>query len=631
MARGRMARRWQRSRRGSGRGQRAWAWARCSAPVGPAGSCRCPTWRAARWRRCPRWRRRSRAPSAPPAAAAARPARSRPAAGRCGRRPRRSRPRSSRSGSSLDRRDDAPCAPPWPSGTGPPGRAAAGTPAPATAAPARPRARPGCRAASKCSTRRLGVRLAPGEQIERDQADREQVGGEVRFGAQHLLGREVTGRAHHVVGLGQPRLALAHRDAEVRQPQMRPAGTGGLQQDVRRLDVPVHHALRVHRGQPGQQLVQQDAHEPRRQRAVVADQMRQRAAAHQVHGEQHLVVVRGPARRGQHMRMVDPQRLLADEAQQRVRVALLQHLGRDVAAAPVVPGAPDRARPRPARSGRPARTGRRRPHPWRPVRCLELASVPGWWLALVRLVVGDRVRGPPGTVHPEELCQFGVSGGEGVRRIDDVPGVGDRPQQRLDLAHHAPHRWCAPVDDVCCAVLLSTEPPAVFLISSMRSVASAALTLPSATWPARSCSACTRCTTAGLPIFARCPLISCDSIGADSPSTAASRAWLRPRSSMRRRNSAPSGSPYQLRCSSRARAVASCCAASIPSPLSPRSLRCRESREASYGERRCAAIPGRESGRTPGTLVREGALAQLVERCLCMADVRGSTPLGSTI
>ncbi len=100
----------------------------------------------------------------------------------------------------------------------------------------------------------------------------------------------------------------------------------------------------------------------------------------------------------------------------------------------------------------------------------------------------------------------------------------------------------------------------------MRSVASAALTLPSATCPARSWSSCTRWTTAGLPIFARWPLISCDSIGADRPSTPARRAWLRPRSSMSLRKSAPNGSPYQFRCSSRALAVASCCAASIASP-----------------------------------------------------------------
>ncbi len=47
------------------------------------------------------------------------------------------------------------------------------------------------------------------------------------------------------------------------------------------------------------------------------------------------------------MRMVDPQGLFTDEAQQCVRVALLQHLGGNVAASPGVPGAPDRAHPTP--------------------------------------------------------------------------------------------------------------------------------------------------------------------------------------------------------------------------------------------------------------------------------------------
>src|SRR5690606_21041871 len=38
-----------------------------------------------------------------------------------------------------------------------------------------------------------------------------------------------------------------------------------------------------------------------------------------------------------------------------------------------------------------------------------------------------------------------------------------------------------------------------------------------------------------------------------------------------------------------------------------------------------------EMRRAVGYAAVRGALAQLVERCLCMADVRGSTPLGSTI
>lgn len=43
------------------------------------------------------------------------------------------------------------------------------------------------------------------------------------------------------------------------------------------------------------------------------------------------------------MRVIDPQRLFADEPQQRVRVALLQHLGGHIAPAAMVEGAPDGA------------------------------------------------------------------------------------------------------------------------------------------------------------------------------------------------------------------------------------------------------------------------------------------------
>ncbi|KUN61938.1 hypothetical protein AQJ54_32955 [Streptomyces griseorubiginosus] len=187
----------------------------------------------------------------------------------------------------------------------------------------------------------LGVGLGALQEVQRDQANGEQVGGEVRFGAQHLLGGEIARRAHDQVGLGQPWLAQPHRDAEVGQPQPRPPGTGGLEQDVGRLDVPVDHALGMHRGQPREELVEERADERRRQGAVVPDQMDQRAAGDQVHGEQDLVVVRGPAGRRENMGVVDPQSLLADEAQQGVRVALEQDLRCHIAAAPVVPGTPD--------------------------------------------------------------------------------------------------------------------------------------------------------------------------------------------------------------------------------------------------------------------------------------------------
>ncbi|KOU58736.1 hypothetical protein ADK57_35855 [Streptomyces sp. MMG1533] len=101
--------------------------------------------------------------------------------------------------------------------------------------------------------------------------------------------------------------------------------------------------FRVNRGEPGQELVEQGADKGGWERAVVADQVDQRTAGDQVHREQDLVVVGGPAGGREYMGMVDPQRLFTDEAQQRVRVALLQNLGGDVPAAAVVPGAPDGA------------------------------------------------------------------------------------------------------------------------------------------------------------------------------------------------------------------------------------------------------------------------------------------------
>ncbi|BCM68045.1 hypothetical protein EASAB2608_03379 [Streptomyces sp. EAS-AB2608] len=187
---------------------------------------------------------------------------------------------------------------------------------------------------------RFGVGLRALQQVQGDQADREQVGGEVGFGAHDLLGGEVTGRAHHEVGLRQPGVTEPHGDPEVGQPQPRPAGTGGFEEQVGGLDVPVDDVLRVDGREPGQQLVEQGAHVRRRERAVVADQVDQGAAGDQVHGEQHLVVVRGPAGRGEDVRVVDPQGLLAHEAEQGVGVALLEDLGGHVTPSAMVPGTP---------------------------------------------------------------------------------------------------------------------------------------------------------------------------------------------------------------------------------------------------------------------------------------------------
>ncbi|KOU58735.1 hypothetical protein ADK57_35850 [Streptomyces sp. MMG1533] len=63
----------------------------------------------------------------------------------------------------------------------------------------------------------LGVRLGALQEIQRGQPHGEQVRGEVRFGAHHLLGREIAGRTDHEVGLRQARFAQPHRDAEIGQ------------------------------------------------------------------------------------------------------------------------------------------------------------------------------------------------------------------------------------------------------------------------------------------------------------------------------------------------------------------------------------------------------------------------------
>jgi hypothetical protein len=78
---------------------------------------------------------------------------------------------------------------------------------------------------------------------------------------------------------------------------------------------------------------------------VGVEQIRQRAAPDQVHGEDDEVVLGRPARRGDDMRMPDPHRLLVDEAQQQSRVVPAEELGRHPGSGTQVTGTPDRAHP----------------------------------------------------------------------------------------------------------------------------------------------------------------------------------------------------------------------------------------------------------------------------------------------
>ena len=91
-----------------------------------------------------------------------------------------------------------------------------------------------------------------------------------------------------------------------------------------------------------EQLVEENPDVGLGQRAVVGEQVVQRAAADQVHDDHDDVVLGGPAGRGEHVRVPDPHRLLVDEAQQQPGVVPGQHLRRHPVAGAQVAGPPHR-------------------------------------------------------------------------------------------------------------------------------------------------------------------------------------------------------------------------------------------------------------------------------------------------
>lgn len=132
---------------------------------------------------------------------------------------------------------------------------------------------------------------------------------------------------------------------EVRQPQVRPSLPRHLEQQVRGLHVPMYDARRMNRRQTMQQLIDQNRNVRRRQRTMITEQRGNRSPADQLHREHDLVVVRRPSVRRDHLRMINPQRLLPHEPHQRRRIMLSQHLGRHVRRPPQIPRPPDGPHP----------------------------------------------------------------------------------------------------------------------------------------------------------------------------------------------------------------------------------------------------------------------------------------------
>jgi hypothetical protein len=190
-----------------------------------------------------------------------------------------------------------------------------------------------------------GVRPLAAEHLDGDHARRVQITAGIRVGTGQPFRGEVAGRAVDHVHPGQPRLAYRHRDPEVGQPQVRAFQPGGFQQEVRRLDVAVHHPGGVHRTQRVEELVEEQRGPRHRKRVEVVEERGHRTATDQRHGEQHAVVLSGPSVRFDDVRVVDTQRLFPNEPQQRHGIGLPQHLRGDKVSGSVVPGPPHRAGP----------------------------------------------------------------------------------------------------------------------------------------------------------------------------------------------------------------------------------------------------------------------------------------------
>ena len=133
--------------------------------------------------------------------------------------------------------------------------------------------------------RTLEGKLA-GERVEGDDAERVDVAAVIHRLTARLLGTHVLRGAENLADARHPGAVRDARDAEIGDEGA--AGTA-LDQDVVRLDVAVHHALRVRVGQAPGHLAQNPRRLRRRQRSATPDALAERFAVDERHDEEDQV------------------------------------------------------------------------------------------------------------------------------------------------------------------------------------------------------------------------------------------------------------------------------------------------------------------------------------------------------
>ena len=173
--------------------------------------------------------------------------------------------------------------------------------------------------------------------------------------APRLLGRHVAVGADRAGHRGEAAVGDRGGHPEVAEAQVRAARRPvASSRRLAGLTSRCTRPARVHGGQPQEQLLEQQRDRAGVERAVLAQQVGDRPAGHELHGEHDQVVLRGPAVRRDHVRVAHPDRLLAHEAGQQRRAVPAEHLDRDVTCR-CARRAP--ARPSPCRRRRSGRAG----------------------------------------------------------------------------------------------------------------------------------------------------------------------------------------------------------------------------------------------------------------------------------